>query len=331
MTGPTTTDTTPTRSTATPGAASVDLTLAHLHLRLGSIALARAELETLAGRDALDASGLTDLAEVRWRTGDLAGAGEAAAAVLPDGDGPVIALVIAAEAALGRGRPTEARRYATKAMAAAPDQIDAMFAGMPRGPVWPADPVAVIPTSPTLFGGAAGADAPHPGDEGSVDGPPLAPVAGPIVDGPISADESPTLAIWASDDLRAAAPEPGISEQPDPATSLPTGDVALRAGRQALESGEIDDAVILLSLALRLAPPLAPGVLDAIDGRPERSLALVRGDAYRLVGREGEARLAFADAARPADGQDIPADPRPEDERPHDERPQDPPLEGDPA
>ena len=52
-----------------------DLILARLHLRLGSLALARAELETLAGRDALDADGLVDLAEARWRTGDIAGAG----------------------------------------------------------------------------------------------------------------------------------------------------------------------------------------------------------------------------------------------------------------
>src|SRR6476661_3109975 len=55
-----------------------DLVLARLHLRLGSLALARAELETLAGQDALDEDGLVDLAEARWRTGDIAGAGEAA-------------------------------------------------------------------------------------------------------------------------------------------------------------------------------------------------------------------------------------------------------------
>ena len=85
--------------------------LAHLHLRLGSLALARAELETLAGRDALDDTGLVDLAEARWRTGDVAGAGEAAAVILGDGDdGPLVALVVAAEAALLRGRPSEARR-----------------------------------------------------------------------------------------------------------------------------------------------------------------------------------------------------------------------------
>ena len=44
-----------------------DLVLARLHLRLGSLALARAELETLAGQDALDGEGLVDLAEARWR------------------------------------------------------------------------------------------------------------------------------------------------------------------------------------------------------------------------------------------------------------------------
>jgi hypothetical protein len=111
--------------------------------------------------------------------------------------------------------------------------------------------------------------------------------------------EPPTLAIWEADDLRIEAPDRPALEEHDAAVSLPTGDVALRAGRQAIGSGDIDDAVILFSLVLRLAPPLAPAVLDAIDGRTERALALVRGDAYRLVGQEREARMAFADAARP--------------------------------
>ena len=62
-------------TTAESTTRAADLVLARLHLRLGALALARAELETLAGRDALDDDGLTDLAEVRWRTGDLVGAG----------------------------------------------------------------------------------------------------------------------------------------------------------------------------------------------------------------------------------------------------------------
>ena len=68
-------------------ARAIELVLAHMHLRLASLALARVELETLAGLGGLDTQGLVDLAEVRWRTGDLVGAGEAAAAALPSSPG----------------------------------------------------------------------------------------------------------------------------------------------------------------------------------------------------------------------------------------------------
>jgi hypothetical protein len=59
-------------------------------------------------------------------------------------------------------------------------------------------------------------------------------------------------------------------------------------------------------------------VLDVVAGRTERSLVLVRGDAYRLVGREIEAQRAYAEAARGA------APPLPATH--HDD-----PSEGDPA
>src|SRR4029453_9025266 len=144
-------------SSATVTERSPDLILPWLHLRLGSLSLARAELETLAGKDMLDAEGVLDLAEVRWRTGDLTGAGEAAALVIDDDEGPILALVVAAEAAAARGRPTEARRLAAKALAAADGSIDAIFAGMPRSPAWPPDPAAPPPSPPTMF------DSPHPG------------------------------------------------------------------------------------------------------------------------------------------------------------------------
>ena len=104
-------------------ARAIELVLAHMHLRLASLALARVELETLAGLGGLDTHGLVDLAEVRWRTGDLVGAGEAAAAALRADDvrPDPIALVVAAEAASAVGRPSEARRLATRAIAAAPN------------------------------------------------------------------------------------------------------------------------------------------------------------------------------------------------------------------
>jgi tetratricopeptide (TPR) repeat protein len=251
-----------------------DLALARVHLRLGSLALARAELETMAGQDALDDDGLLDLAEVRWRTGDLTGAGEAAGLALDGNDhGPIIALVVAAEAAAARGRPSEARRLAARALEAAGGSIDGTFAGMPRAPIWPADPAAPPPSPTTLF---------HAASESAV--PVAAPNRAPVIDTSV---HSGTLRLW---DL------PGEPLADDAA--LPDAEAALEHGRECLASGDVLEAAVHLSLVLRLGPSLAPAVLDLVVDRAERGLALVRGDAYRLVGRELDARRAFADALR---------------------------------
>ena len=73
------------------------------------------------------------------------------------------------------------------------------------------------------------------------------------------------------------------------ADDLPTGARELDLGRAALEAGDPTRPRVRLGLVLRLAPALAPAVLDLVGGRTEPGLALVRGDAYRLVGREIEA------------------------------------------
>ncbi len=268
-----------------------DLVLARVHLRLGSLSLARAELETLAGRDMLDAEGVVDLAEVRWRTGDITGAGEAAAVVLDDDDGPVLALIVAAEAAAARGRPTEARRLADKALAAADGSIDAIFAGMPRSPAWPPDPAAPPPAPTTMFdtpraesGRAANADRRRTARESTA---PPAP--------PDQEDEG--IGLW--DEGLAAEAEAEAEVQAVIDASLPTGHEALDEGRASLEAGDVTNAALQLALVLRIAPALAPAVLDLIGDRHDPALALLRGDAYRLVGREIDARRAYADAARP--------------------------------
>ena len=93
------------------------LRLARLHLRLGQLPLARAQLEALAGRAALDEGALLDLAEARWRTGDLAGAGEAAGALLARGRDDALALLIVAESVAAVGRPGEARPQSARAQA----------------------------------------------------------------------------------------------------------------------------------------------------------------------------------------------------------------------
>ena len=123
----------------------IALDLARLHLRLGSLALARSELEMLAGRGGLDAAARVDLAEARWRTGDLVGGGEAAREALSGGGETVVALVVAAEAASALGRPSEARRLSGRALTLNEGAIDPVFRGMPRSSVWPTDPAEPVP------------------------------------------------------------------------------------------------------------------------------------------------------------------------------------------
>jgi hypothetical protein len=332
-----------------------DLILARLHLRLGSLALARAELETLAGRDALDEDGLVDLAEARWRTGDIAGAGEAAVAALEDEDGPLLALVVAAEAAAARGRPTEARRLADRAMQVADGSIDVLFAGMPRAAVWPPDAAAPPPSPTTMFDPPRRATSsrvhrhPRPNEEGGA-GASAAGTAAEIPAAPGGDADTATIGLWdatgalltakvAAEDARDLAPdlapdvEAGDGGGAFGTLEMPAGDAELDLGRAALEANDTDEAAVRLGLVLRVAPALAPAVLDLVEGRTERGLVLVRGDAYRLVGRELDARRAFVEAARGGSGTpsaqeratDAPTPATAETDQP------DPPSEGDPA
>lgn len=337
----------PTRSAA--------LALARLHLRTGALALARTELETLAGRDQLDDPGILDLAEVRWRTGDVAGAGEAVAALLDGVDdaaeldataGSPLAWIIAAEAAAARGRPTEARRYADRLRTATSASIDAIFAGLPRSSAWPPDPLTMVPTSATLFPtsgdrrspghGAAGPDAgTRPRDSGRADEarPAAAGIAAvgapglwdevadgtvddhddddvlPEIDPELAAVAEAIAATEALADLQ-TAPEESAMAPPDPLdaddgvgdeTIKDDADAsdALAAGTLAIQRGDATTAAMHLGLVLRLAPALAPAVLAALGDRDARELAFVRGDAYRLLGREREARAAYRQARPP--------------------------------
>jgi hypothetical protein len=276
-----------TAPAATPRPASkpsrtVESVLAHAHLRLGALSLARVELETMAGLGLLDSRGLVDLAEVRWRTGDLLGAGEAANAALREEDGAVIALVIAAEAASAVGRPSEARRMANRVLAGAPAMVDRIFAGMPRSSVWPGDSAEPPPTAPTLFDR-------EPDLQPRVDG--YAPrsedrVATERVKEPSTA--APVmLGFWDGE----ADVEPAVMSGPDAAAELD-------AGRTALVAGALDQAALHFGLALRVAPALAPAVLEATEGARSAGISMVRGDAYRLAGHETSARQAYAVAAR---------------------------------
>ena len=289
----------PALDTSTSGAAAEsgrprdpDLILARLHLRLGLLSLARTELETLAGRGGLDDEAIRDLAEARWRTGDVAGAGEAASAWLEGHPDDILGLVIAAEAQAALGRPGEARRLAGRAMERADGSLDPVFAGMQRSTIWPVDPTDTNGPVGVLF------DDLHPGP---VAVGPLAPdrrdghrgVGGPLAassSGPLEPDLPAALAsgpsLWGDE----AAVRPPDDEAIDPT-------VLFHGARIALDEGRTSEAATGLILALRASPGLAPAVLDLLSGRSEPILSLVRGDAQRIVGREVEAMRDHAVAA----------------------------------
>ncbi|HTC85499.1 MAG TPA: hypothetical protein VK656_02280, partial [Candidatus Acidoferrum sp.] len=217
-----------------------ELRLASLHLRVGMLTLARAELESMAGEGTLDDDALLDLAEARWRTGDLSGAGDAATAYLETGRGSTLAFVIAAEAQAALGRPAEARRLVAQALRGHTGPLDPVFAGMPRASIWPSDTATVI--------GAASSPAEtvsaetHPGADAGAD--------------TLWSDTrtEATEALASADAEAAMAPVPSI---PEP-VALPDGPTQLDAARAALAAGDVDAAAVRFALVLRVAPKLAP-------------------------------------------------------------------------
>jgi tetratricopeptide (TPR) repeat protein len=278
-----------------------DLILARSHLRLGSLDLARAELETIAGLGFLDIAGLVDLAEVRWRTGDLPGAGEAAVAALGSSADDAVAFVIAAEAASADGRPGDARRLASQALERADGGIDRIFAGMPRASIWPPDADEPPPSAATLFhreatsGAAAGAAG--AGTAEGATGSATAAAGGPGDATPSSAGKPGGAATVAAAGVAAGFWD-DHTEGAAAAPALPDPDETFHAGRAALIAGDWEEAAFRFGMALRLAPALAPAVIEVTEGSRNIPLLMVRGDAYRVIGHEAEARAAYALAAQ---------------------------------
>jgi hypothetical protein len=274
----------------------IELRLAAIHLRTGLLALARAELETSAGRGELDDAALLDLAEVRWRTDDITGAGEAAAAYFATGREDTLALVIATEATASLGRSTEARRLATRALARGDVSLDSIFLGIRPSSYWPTlGPTAGEPAG-TLFGG------PPPGSTAGTAGVTGAAVLNRLSVGTetptLSQDRRSTPTLWSDAETMPAvsgsAPGEAVRRLPEPVDELDAARADLRLGRTS-------SGAIRLAVVLRLAPALAPAVLDALAGLHGPSVELVRGDALRLVGHERDARQAYAAAAAQLD------------------------------
>ena len=258
---------------------AADLVLARIHLRMGSLGLARAELEGLAGRNGLDEEGIRDLAEARWRTGDLPGAGEAASAFLEASPDDVLCLVISAELQATLGRPGEARRLAGRALTKSNEPVDSIFAGMPRSPIWPIDPSAPVEPVGTLF-----TDLPAQ--------------SWPDIGMPV---EPPEAEVRPSAPATPAGPGLWDAHGGALAATLPSAPELLARAKAAVEGGRPGQAAAGLALALRADPSLALPVLELLAGRQEPVLALVRGDAHRIVGHEAEAMRDYAAAVAAMD------------------------------
>lgn len=253
-------------------ARAVRLRMARVHLRTGAVALARAELEAAAGAGELDDAALVDIAEARWRTGDLTGAGEAAAAHLAAGGDDLVALVIAAEAAAAaHGGTEDAEALVDRVTRRATLPLVAVVAGMPLSAPWP-------------LGMDVAAPDPEPRRDlaAMVEPAAAAPIA-PLV--PIGAGRAVARAVGGP---IAATPEAAAAADPQ---------AAYAAGSDALAAGDREGAALYLAVALRLSPALAPAILSTVGGTPGAPYDLLRGDAFRIVGHQSDALRCYAAAA----------------------------------
>ncbi len=247
-----------------------DQHLAAVHLRLGALLLARAELESLAIQDRLKPAGLAYLAEARWRTNELGLAAEAAAAHLAAAGAEPIARVILAEAAAAGGRSEESRAHVAALGALTAEALAALFAGMPQRAVWP-----------SMLGGIL--------DAAAAFGPEETPtVREPRRVRPPRTTRKPARA----DDGSANRPL-----FPDARGLLGQARDEIRGGDPAWTASALDR----LALTLRLDPTLASEVAEIVSGRPEPAALLVRGDALRILGRILEAEAAYGAAASALD------------------------------
>ncbi len=293
-----------------------DIRVARVHLRLGQLTLARAELEDLLRQDRLDLSGMAMLAEARWRTGDGEGAADAAKAHLEAGGEEEIALCIAAESVAADGRTSEARVLMDRLPIADAARLDALFAGMPRRAFWPAGPVDRSDLD-DLRGQANGRvgsvrrAAPSTGPIGDRLPPAAAgvragePTPRRAVPGPREVIEAAALGGWDAGTRRSMESVEAGRGRSTPAKVAHAGrrpkaqlDPAaeLEQARQELGT-KPERALLRLALVLRHDPTFAPLVLQLLHLRREPTAALVRGDAQRLLGRHLEAEAAFDAAA----------------------------------
>lgn len=265
---------------------AVDATLARLHLRGGLLALARAELEQMAGVGELGIDSLADLAEARWRSGDAAGATDAARVHVGAGGNEPIPVIIMAESLFAGGEGEEAKALAGQLLERVGGHLDRLFAGEPYSSLWPEASLApqVRPGSDMWVGLAGGAEvhAPDPEHWQPARGAP------PATSGPEEPDRARVSFAQQLESGRAVGEELALVEE-------------------AIDGARLLGVAERLALLLRHDPQLAAVVLAgadralagaAGDTSVNAALHIVRGDAYRSLGHEADADAAYGDSLR---------------------------------
>jgi hypothetical protein len=287
---------------------SADARLARVHLRGGLLTLARAALEQMAGAGTLDGDAMADLAEVRWRSGDLAGAADAARAHQASGGNEPLAALILAEDLARSGQDPDARALARSVYDRVGGAMDVLFAMEPRSSIWPAADEGWM---------AAGAAA--PGHWGLL-------VGGSEVATPDATTWTalPVEQPLPATPLAGATAAPAVPGgrggvgQPGGATTTTAVVMGGRLAGEELEqvdrslaAGDTRGATHRLGVLLRLDPALAPIILTTADRAAASaapgsgdlpSIHLVRGDAYRTLGRDTEAAAAYQQAPEALEG-----------------------------
>lgn len=279
---------------------AADARLARVHLRGGLLALSRASLEKMAGAGTLDREAMADLAEARWRSGDLQGAAEAARAHQSvAGTEPIATLILAEELAMS-GNDEAALAQAQSVADRIGGAFDMLFAMEPRSQLWPDPDDGWMPEDADAPGHwgllAGGSEVAHPSPATWR----LRPVA------------QPTSAVAEGAGVAgAAAAVMGRGGVAPPGGATTTAAIVMSGRRAGEELALIDQAISAgdglaasgrLAVLLRLDPALAPVILSAADraasaaapgGADLAALQLVRGDAYRILGRDNEAAAAY--------------------------------------
>jgi hypothetical protein len=303
---------------------AVRLRLARVHLRTGSLALARSEFESLNGGGQLDIDGQLALAEVRWRTGEVHAAGEAAQAYLSGGGSELLGFIIAAEGHAYDARHAEAQALVAEALERTINGVDTLFAGIRQRADWSAARPSMVAEPPVAMGAEFAGEpavapkrfvpapppaAPEPEIPAAVAEPEIAAAlaepeiaaaAAPEPEAP-AAPEPEIAAAVALEPEAPAAPEPEIAaavalEPEAPAAPEPEAvpameapvtqpwDEEIAAATEALGSNDPLVAGLHLAMALRTSPGAARAVLDTIGDSTDMALEMVRIEATRLLG-----------------------------------------------